>query len=276
MPNKQTLALFYGLDPKTAQEREGQAITKRFNEYLESKIIERTAELLKANCALEAFSYSVSHDLRSPLHTIIGFASIIRRDYEQGFSSELSELFGYIETGGKRMIAIVDNMISLAHCTKSKLVRAPVDMKELVNRVWDDMLFSSPHQATLKLSNLPTISADSSLLEQVIVNLVSNAIKYSSKKEIPVITIGSVRTKEASVFYFRDNGAGFDMKFRDRLFKDFQRLHGPSEFEGTGVGLSIVKMIVERHGGSVWAEGKTNEGALFVFSIPHEIVNVDL
>lgn len=272
MHNKQTVALFYGLNPTTSRETEGEAITKRFNEYLESKVCERTSELTQANTALEAFSHSVSHDLRSPLHAILGFAKIIQRDYGQSFNAELQELFGHIESGGRRMTAIIDTMITLARCRQTKIVRAPLDMKKLINRVWDEMMLAAPHSATLHLAKMPDITADRSLMEQVIVNLLSNAIKYSSKKTKPVITIGGSNTRDAVIYYVRDNGAGFDMKFRNRLFKDFQRLHGASEFEGTGIGLSIVKMIVERHGGAVWADGKTNEGALFLFSIPHATV----
>ena len=144
-------------------------------------------------------------------------------------------------------------------------------MMQLFNYVWAEMLTGSPHKASLKLGVLPVITADVSMLQQVIVNLLSNAIKYSSHKDSPVVTVGCQITESNTIFYVKDNGAGFDMKNYDLLFGAFQRLHGTGEFEGTGVGLLLVKRIVEKHGGIVWAEGKEDEGATFYFTIPAQV-----
>ena len=139
-----------------------------------------------------------------------------------------------------------------------------------MNSVWSNLQTQDPHHTILQVESLPPVEADISMLEQVLVNLLSNAVKYSSKKEQPAVTVGFKRSEEAITYFVKDNGAGFDMRSYDRLFGAFQRLHGMSEFEGTGVGLTLVKRIIEKHGGIVWAEGKVNEGATFYFSLPDE------
>jgi PAS domain S-box-containing protein len=241
---------------------------KILNESLEQKVIDRTSQLLEANKALEAFSYSVTHDLRAPLRSVMGFTKIIEKEYQPSFNDDLKELFGFIGNSTKRMNSIIDDLLALAKYEKAQLRSAPVDMEKLMKNVWDNLQFSSPHSATLQLESLPGAVGDESLLEQVLVNLLSNAVKYSSKKEKPVITVTSEKSDSVITYRVKDNGAGFDMKNYDRLFGAFQRLHGMSEFEGTGVGLLLVKRIVERHGGVVWAESKVNEGATFYFTLP--------
>ena len=248
---------------KTAEEE-----IKLLNTELEERVKSRTAELVEANTALEAFSYSVSHDLRSPVRSVMGFSQIINKEYGHSLNNELKELFTHIEKSSKRMNAIIDDLLVLAKFGKEKLQISEVDMSKLFSNVWDHLLFSNPHNAVLEMGPLPKVQADGSMLEQVIVNLLSNAVKYSSKKENPQIKVGFEETPDSTIFYVKDNGAGFDMQSYDRLFGAFQRLHGVSEFEGTGVGLMLIKRIVERHGGSVWAEGKVNEGAIFYFSLP--------
>ena len=237
----------------------------RLNETLEERVQERTTELTEANKALEAFSYSVSHDLRAPVRTIIGFTKMIQKQFGHDFNPALKEL----ESSGTRMNAIIDDMLTLAKYEKEKLKLAPVDMEHLFTRVWHNIMFTNPHKATLQLAGLPTVEADVSMLEQVVVNLISNAVKYSSKKEQPVVTIGYEKTAELITFFVKDNGAGFDMKNYHRMFGAFQRLHTFNEFEGTGVGLLLVKKIVDKHDGTVWAEGKENEGATFYFTLPN-------
>jgi light-regulated signal transduction histidine kinase (bacteriophytochrome) len=245
---------------------------KELNEHLENRVVKRTTELTEANKALEAFSYSVSHDLRAPVRTVIGFSDLIRKEYEKSFEPELRELFQHIEASGRRMNAIIDDMLMLAKYEKEILRIEPVDMNLLFENVWSKISYSQPHHATLELASLPEMHADTSMMEQVVVNLLSNAIKYSSKKDHPAITVGCEQTDTAITFYVRDNGAGFDMKNYSKLFGAFQRLHGTSEFEGTGVGLLLVKKIVEKHGGIVWAEGKVGEGATFYFTLPMQVV----
>lgn len=241
---------------------------KKLNTGLEERVKERTTELMEANTALEAFSYSVSHDLRSPVRSVMGFAQIINKEHGHALNAELKELFTHIESSSKRMNAIIDDLLALAKCGKDKLHKTNVNMHNLFYGVWDNLLFSTAHKATLKMQEMPVVYADSSMLEQVVVNLLSNAIKYSSKKEKPEITVGCEEGAESYTFFVKDNGAGFDMKNYNRLFNAFQRLHSIGDFEGTGIGLTLIKRIVEKHGGEVWAEGVVGEGASFYFTLP--------
>jgi PAS domain S-box-containing protein len=238
------------------------------NENLEKRIAGRTAELTEANKALESFSYSVSHDLRAPVRAVISFAKIISKDYSHTFTTEVADLFTHIESCSKRMNTIIDDLLSLARHSKDPVKVVDIDMNKLVHEVWDKIKFMSPNNARLLNGSLPHLKGDISMLEQVVVNLLSNAIKYSSKKGSPLVEVGFEKTAHETIFFVKDNGAGFDMKYYDKLFGAFQRLHGTSEFEGTGIGLLLVKRIIERHGGSVWGEGKVDEGATFYFSLP--------
>jgi PAS domain S-box-containing protein len=241
---------------------------RELNENLEESVRKRTIELTDANIALKAFSYSVSHDLRAPIRSIIGFSKLIGKDHGHELSVDAKELLSYIETGGKRMEAIISSLLTLAKSEKDKLNFEKVDVTVLCKKVWENHLFSLPHHATLELLKMPVVSADISMLEQVFVNLFSNAIKYSGKRKEPHIQVGYTETAEKVIMYVKDNGAGFDMEYYARLFGAFERLHDVAEFEGTGVGLTLVKRIVERHGGEIWAEGKVEEGATFYFSLP--------
>lgn len=245
-----------------------EASLRVLNTELEQRVQARTAELTEANSALEAFSYSVSHDLRSPVRSVMGFAQIINKEHGHALQGDLRELFTHIEKSSKRMIAIIDDLLALAKSGKDPLRITEVDMHQLFSNVWDSICFNTPHNAVIGIEHLPVVQADASMLEQVVVNLLSNAVKYSSKKEEPQIQVGCMETTEAFTFYVRDNGAGFDMQNYNRLFGAFQRLHGLNEFEGTGVGLMLIRKIVERHQGKVWAEGVVDEGATFYFSLP--------
>ena len=253
---------------ETAKKQAYEQALRQLNTELEERVQARTAQLVEANTALEAFSYSVSHDLRSPLRSVLGFSQLIKQDHGLALNAEVQEMFGHIENSSKRMNAIIDDLLALAKCTKDQLQTAPVDMNQLIAGVWDNILFTSPHIACIEMEQLPKVMADSSMLEQVIVNLLSNAIKYSSKKRNPHIKVGVTPTAQGYTFYVQDNGAGFDMKDYNRLFGAFQRLHPVTQFEGTGVGLMLIKRIIEKHGGKVWAEGKVDEGATFYFSLP--------
>jgi PAS domain S-box-containing protein len=238
------------------------------NIHLEDRVSERTAELTEVNKGLEAFSYSVSHDLRSPVRAIISFSSIIKNHFSGNMPDPLKEMFEHIESNGRRMDHIIEDLLALAKYGKGKLRPVPVDMNNLVQTVWNNISRCTPHKTKLEIPELPVVRADASLLEQILVNLLSNAIKYSAKKDNPLVQVGFQQDEHYTTFFVKDNGAGFNMQYYDRLFGAFQRLHTSKEFEGTGVGLLLVKRLVEKQGGTIWAESRVNEGATFWFSLP--------
>lgn len=241
---------------------------EELNEILEQKVAERTAELREANQALEAFSYSVSHDLKAPVRAINNFVKLISRDCSQQLTPDITELLEHIESNSLRMNSIIEDLLSLAKHSRTNLDYKLVDMTELFNKVWGCLAHSMPNNASLQLESLPVVEADASMIEQVVVNLLSNAVKYSSHTPDAKVNVGC-RTEDGNyVFYIKDNGAGFDMQYYDRLFGVFERLHSASEFDGTGVGLYLVKRIVEKHNGSVWAWSQPGEGAEFYFTLP--------
>jgi light-regulated signal transduction histidine kinase (bacteriophytochrome) len=248
--------------------KDAKADIVNLHEELEQKVFDRTAQLESANKELEAFSYSISHDLRSPLRAVLSFAKIIQKEYGDKTKPRIRELFNHIIIYIKRMNMLVDDLLRLAKHGKEKLKFAPLDMTHLVQSVWSNIQRIAPNHAMLELAELPIIQADASMMEQVIINLLSNAIKYSSKKEHPIVKVWCEQAKDNAMFYFKDNGDGFDMKHYDRLFKAFQRLHNTTDFEGTGVGLMLVKSIIEKHGGTVGADAKVGEGATFYFVLP--------
>ncbi len=248
--------------------REKREEVRVLNEDLEKKVAKRTEELELANRELETFSYSVSHDLRAPINAVMGFTGIIQQEYGDRMEPEIRELFVFIQQSGRRMSIIIDDLLRLAKCSKEERRSEAVDMNTLIRSAWDQLCILHPNKATLKLAELPTIHADRSMMEQVAINLLSNAIKYSAKKAKPIISIWSEIKDSHTVFFFKDNGVGFDMSNYGRLFGAFQRLHGMSEFEGIGVGLTLVKRIIEKHGGTVGAESKVGEGATFYISLP--------
>ncbi len=238
------------------------------NNELEDRVNHRTRALMDANTSLEAFSYSVSHDLRSPVRSIMGFVKIILKEYGDAMNDDQKDLFSHVENSSRRMNAIIDDLLLLCKTGTGSLNITEFNLTALFHSVWDNISLSHPHNAVLELPPLPYVYADSSMLQQVIVNLLSNAIKYSSKKEDPRVTIGYSQNTEKTIIWVKDNGAGFNMKYYDRLFEAFQRLHTYADFEGTGVGLALIKRVIDRHGGSVWAEGVVNEGATFYFTLP--------
>jgi len=236
---------------------------------LEHKIVERTAQLQAVNKELESFSYSVSHDLRAPLRAINGFTQILVEDYQEKLDEEARDVLSVIIDNSKKMGLLIDNLLEFSRIGKQGISVMNVGMKELADSVVAELKQEYPnteHQVNVKM--LENIKGDKNMLKQVLINLISNALKYSGKKKEAMIEIGSYKKDNHYIYYIKDNGVGFDMLYYDKLFGVFQRLHSTDEFEGTGVGLAIVQRIITKHGGKVWAEGKVNEGACFYFSLP--------
>lgn len=238
------------------------------NNELERKVLERTAQFEAVNKELEAFSYSVSHDLRAPLRAIDGYASMIEEDYEKLLDEEGRRLLGNIQQNAKKMSALIDDLLAFSKLGKKVIQKKELDMNELLEGVLMDLSKSQSNHATILSDELLPAFGDYSLIHQVLYNLVSNAVKYSSKKEKPVVHVSSRAEGNDVVYTVKDNGVGFDMKYAHKLFGVFQRLHTMEEFEGTGVGLAIVQRIITRHGGQVKAESVPDEGSVFSFSLP--------
>ncbi len=253
-----------------SERKAGEEKIKYLNDGLEQKVIERTAQLEAVNKELESFSYSVSHDLRAPLRAIDGYAGMIEEDYEKLFDDEGKRLLGNIQQNAKKMSNLIDDLLAFSRLGKKVLQRKELDMNELVEGVLIDIDKSVTHHAKLEVAKLRPIMGDYSLIHQVLMNLISNAVKYSSKKENPVVSITSKKENNEIIYSITDNGVGFDMKYAHKLFGVFQRLHTMDEFEGTGVGLAIVQRVITKHGGKIWANSQVGEGSVFSFSLPEK------
>jgi len=240
---------------------------RALNDSLERRVATRTVELEQANRELESFSYSVSHDLRAPLRAINGFSHILQDSEEFALSAESRDLLGRIVRNTNRMGELIDDILEYSRASQSALNRKEVDMTQLARAVWEEHAPSHPG-AGARIEPLGSAQGDPAMLRQVFDNLVANALKYSSKREKPEIEIGAREEAGETVFFVRDNGAGFDMRYAGKLFGMFQRMHTDRDFPGTGVGLAICKRIVERHGGRIWAEAAPEAGATFWFTLP--------
>jgi light-regulated signal transduction histidine kinase (bacteriophytochrome) len=245
---------------------------RQLNTELEQRVGQRTAELEAANKELEAFSYSVSHDLRAPLRHVAGFVELLRGDAAPRLSEKSVRYLATISQSAKRMGDLIDDLLAFSRVGRSEMQKNDVNLDELVRQTLSEFQVGmNGREITWDVSPLPTVRADRSMLRQVLVNLVSNAVKFTGKRTRAQIGVGcaSTETKEIVIFV-RDNGVGFDPKYTEKLFGVFQRLHSSDEFEGTGIGLANVQRIIHRHGGRVWAEGAVDKGATFYFSIPKQ------
>jgi len=221
------------------------------------------------NQELESFTYSVSHDLRAPLRAVTGYAQILIEEYGDKLDAEGKRIIDIVTGNANRMGQLIDDLLEFSRLGRKELSQATLHMEKLVQGVVQELrVLEKNRQLNVRILPLYPSKGDHNMIRQVWINLISNAIKYSSKKETTEIEIGSYDKNTQTCYYIRDNGTGFDMLYVDKLFGVFQRLHKMSEFEGTGVGLAVVKMIVKRHGGTVWAEGKVNKGATFYFTLP--------
>ena len=239
-------------------------------------IIEQHARQLEdVNRELEAFSYSVSHDLRTPLRAIDGYAKTLEDEYHALFDEEAKRMLTAVQRNARRMGSLIDALLAFARLGRKSVRKSEIDMASLVQDVLMDVTKQTQCQAEIEVGEVLPLNGDYSLIRQVIEHLLGNAIKFSSKIEAPKIRIASFVDDNSTVYTISDNGAGFDMRYVDKLFGVFHRLHADDQFEGTGVGLAIVKRIIMKHGGSVKAQGELGKGASFTFSLPrlnrHEI-----
>jgi len=228
---------------------------------LEKRVIERTEDL-------ESFAYSVSHDLRTPLRAINGYAKILEEDYCDVLDAEGKRFLSEVRSNAKNMGVLIDNLLTFFRMGRQGITKSNVDINKLVETVLSEISQNKKHNTEIRFSNLLPAFADYNLVQHVFANLLSNAIKYSSKKENPLVEIKSERKSGEIIYSVSDNGVGFDMHYANKLFGVFQRLHSDEEFSGTGVGLAFVQRIILKHDGKVWAEGKEGQGATFYFSLP--------
>lgn len=245
---------------------------RRLNADLEERVRQRTAELEASNSELEAFSYSVSHDLRAPLRAIDGFSRIVLDDYGNRLDDEGKRQLGVIRANTQRMGQLIDDLLAFSRAGRTALNYSRVAMESVVRAAFAEVAVDPEEQGRIDLSigELPDAWADPALIHQVWVNLLSNAVKFSRPRERAVIRVTGARADHRGLYHVNDNGVGFDMRFADKLFGVFQRLHSSHDFEGTGVGLALVHRILHRHGGEVWGEGVVDGGATFSFTLPEE------
>lgn len=236
---------------------------EELNKELEQEVLERTEQL-------ESFTYSVSHDLRAPLRAISGFSKFIKEDYSEALKDPLfDDLIDKVVRNAVRMDALVTDLLNFSKIKNKVLSKTIVNMDNLVREIMHELTWQEGNRnLDIHISALEPILGDTPLIRQVWSNLISNALKFSGKKEISIIKINCSADNDMVCYSVLDNGAGFDMKFADKLFGVFQRLHSNSEFEGTGVGLALSKNIIDRHGGKIWAESEVGKGTTFYFTLP--------
>ncbi len=241
---------------------------KRLNEDLERRVADRTAQLAATNKELEAFSYSVSHDLRAPLRHISGFSHTLMENYSAQLEPEAKRQLKRIQEGTQKMARMIDDLLNLSRLDRLEMAMKMTSLNSLVENVLQDLKSeSADREIEWHIGELPSFNCDPGLMQQVFANLLSNAVKYTRRRNRARVEIGQKIVSDQLVIYVRDNGAGFDTKYADKLFGAFQRLHSAEEFEGTGVGLATVQRIIRKHGGRVWADAETDQGATFCFTL---------
>ena len=248
---------------------DAQAQIRTLNAELEARVELRTAELAAANKNLEAFTYSVAHDLRSPLRALSGYGEMLTEDYGDSLGETGRGYVERIQAASQRMGALIDDLLALAQISRAEISLGPVDLSAEVAAIAGELQAGEPdRRVRFAIQDGVWANADRTLIRTVLQNLVENAWKYTGKRDAATIEFGATAAEDARVCcYVRDNGAGFDPAFADKLFQPFQRLHSVAEFPGTGIGLASVRRIVERHGGRVWAEGAADRGATFYFTL---------
>ncbi|MBI3220050.1 MAG: PAS domain S-box protein [Bacteroidetes bacterium] len=263
-PTNNGLSIFF---KDISARKKAEAALKELNATLEEKIMKRTAELQIANQELESFSYSVSHDLRAPLRAINGYSKMLLKDYDLTLDDNGKRLLNVVSSNAKRMGQLIDDLLSFSRLGQKEVQKDLVDMEQVASDVAEEAKGAWPNTEII-IKGLHAAWGDRALLKQVFHNYICNGAKYSSQGVKPVVVITSKEDQGEVVYSVADNGTGFDMNYKNKLFQIFQRLHSQEEFEGTGVGLAIVARIIHKHGGRVWAEGELNKGATFYFSLP--------
>ncbi|HSP66544.1 MAG TPA: ATP-binding protein, partial [Bryobacteraceae bacterium] len=248
-----------------------------YRQHLEEMVAQRTGELQTtnkrlegANAELETFAYSVSHDLRTPLRAVDGFSRILIEDYASKLDAEGQRIVNVIREATKKMAQMIDDILAFSRAGRLQLSMEAIDMEELVREALKSLQpVLAGGNVKVEVQPLPGSHGDASMIQRLWTNLLDNAIKFTRCKPGGVVEVGSQAGANETIYYVKDNGVGFDMQYAHKLFGVFQRLHGPEEFPGTGIGLAIVKRIAERHGGRVWAEGKVGQGATIYFALPN-------
>jgi PAS domain S-box-containing protein len=257
-----------GMHVDVTERREAEEAVRTLNSELEVRVADRTAQLEAANRELEAFGYSVSHDLRAPLRSIDGFVHALQEDCADGLSAQGLHYLDRVRAAAQRLGGLIDDLLALARVTRSEMRRTPVDLSALAGEIAAELARGEP-QRRVEVAIAPGLTArgDPVLLRLALENLLGNAWKYTGKRPLAHIAVGAAHYNGERAYFVRDDGAGFDPDDAHKLFGPFQRLHPPSEFEGSGIGLATVQRIVHRHGGRVWAEGQPNAGATFYFTL---------
>lgn len=264
----EAIALNQTLREQIAEREAAEQALKELNAELDQRVAERTAQLENANKELEAFSYSVSHDLRAPLRAIDGFSNTLLKNYGDALDERAQDYLRRVRAASQRMAQLIDDILGLSRATRAEMHRQRVDLSEMASEILDSLRRSEPRRrAELVVQPGVIVDADAPLLHIALDNLLRNAWKFTGKREVARIEVGSLEQDGERVYFVRDNGVGFSMNYADKLFSPFQRLHTESDFPGTGIGLALVQRIVRRHGGRIWVHSEIDQGTTFYFTL---------